>query len=348
MRVIVCWIALAWAVPPVPLIIDTDMGGGGCMDVDDVGALCMTHALVNSGEVELLAVVQDTSPAPVAGAISAVNHYFGRDDIPIGAYKGRDLDPGAPLLPYVLYLVANFTGPITDSSQVPDSVEVYRRALSSQADHSVVISSIGLLTNLAALLQSEADEVSPLSGQELFKAKVRLLAVMGGSFPDSGGEPKGCNLCGCVFENASAARPACAASGYVSAHLPSEVNVVFSGGDVGEFVRTGGRLATCASSDNPCRRAYLDYLANPPNSPPSSTRPSWDPLTTLAAVRGAEAVGCSECTECDGVAWVDPLTGADKWIRGPASNQTYLELQNATMAAEAIDDLLCQPLVTLV
>ena len=30
---------------PVPLIIDTDIGGGGCKDVDDVAAVCMAHAL---------------------------------------------------------------------------------------------------------------------------------------------------------------------------------------------------------------------------------------------------------------------------------------------------------------
>ena len=27
----------------VPLILDTDMGGGGCRDVDDVAALCMDY-----------------------------------------------------------------------------------------------------------------------------------------------------------------------------------------------------------------------------------------------------------------------------------------------------------------
>ena len=32
----------------VPLIIDTDMGGGGCRDVDDVAAVCMASALVKA------------------------------------------------------------------------------------------------------------------------------------------------------------------------------------------------------------------------------------------------------------------------------------------------------------
>ena len=45
-------------IAPVKLIVDTDIGGGGCNDVDDVVALCITHALRQRGEVELLAVVQ--------------------------------------------------------------------------------------------------------------------------------------------------------------------------------------------------------------------------------------------------------------------------------------------------
>jgi hypothetical protein len=46
-------------------------------DVDDVGALCMAHALADNGEAELVAVVQDTSPIHLAGAISVLNHYYG-------------------------------------------------------------------------------------------------------------------------------------------------------------------------------------------------------------------------------------------------------------------------------
>ena len=47
--------------------------------MDDVAALCSVHALVDNGELELLAVVADTSPAKVLGVISVLNHYYGRD-----------------------------------------------------------------------------------------------------------------------------------------------------------------------------------------------------------------------------------------------------------------------------
>lgn len=93
-RMLPAWLglsAVARAAAPVKLILDTDMGGGACRDVDDVVALCTLHAMMDNGEVELLAVLQDTLPPPCAGAISVINHWYGRDEIPIGAYKGAGL-----------------------------------------------------------------------------------------------------------------------------------------------------------------------------------------------------------------------------------------------------------------
>ena len=66
------------------MIIDTDMG----FDVDDVGALCVAHALADNNETDILLVVHDTGFRLGAGAISSINHFYGRDEIPIGAYKG--------------------------------------------------------------------------------------------------------------------------------------------------------------------------------------------------------------------------------------------------------------------
>ena len=43
--------AFAAAASPVKLIIDTDIGGGGCNDVDDVVAVSMANALMDNGEV---------------------------------------------------------------------------------------------------------------------------------------------------------------------------------------------------------------------------------------------------------------------------------------------------------
>ena len=74
------------------------MGAGGCQDADDVGTLCAANAMADTGEIELLAIVLNTKPDASALAISALaisalaisvlRRYYGRDAIPIGAYKG--------------------------------------------------------------------------------------------------------------------------------------------------------------------------------------------------------------------------------------------------------------------
>ena len=69
---------------PVKLIIDTDMG----FDVDDVGSVCIGNALQDLGEVEILAIVHDTGFKLGIGAVSSINHFYGHDSIPLGAYKG--------------------------------------------------------------------------------------------------------------------------------------------------------------------------------------------------------------------------------------------------------------------
>ena len=51
-------------------------------------------------------------------------------------------------------------------------ISSYRRVLAAQPDRSVAISSVGLLTNLAALLRSGPDDNSPLDGRALVAQKV--------------------------------------------------------------------------------------------------------------------------------------------------------------------------------
>ena len=72
------------------LLIDTDMS----IDVDDVGALCIAHALADLGEARILAVIHNTASPTAVGAISVINEYYARGDIPIGAYRGRVGAPG--------------------------------------------------------------------------------------------------------------------------------------------------------------------------------------------------------------------------------------------------------------
>ena len=66
-------------------------------------------------------------------------------------------------------------------SELPLAVNLYRKILSEAPDGSVTIASVGFSTNLARLLESPADEYSPLSGKELVAKKVALLSTMAGN-----------------------------------------------------------------------------------------------------------------------------------------------------------------------
>ena len=93
--------------------------------------------------------------------------------------------------------------------------------------------------------------------------------------------------------------------------MPPEVRLVFSGFEVGNHVYSGGALASCAPEDSPCRRAYGDVVGEGKERRVVGSgwkiflkiriflsllficciyRSSWDPLTLVAAVRGAAGV----------------------------------------------------------
>jgi len=345
----------------VPLIIDTDMS----FDVDDVGAICIAHAMMDRGEADLLAVIHSSAYPEGIGAASVLNEWYGHDSVKLGAYKGPfGVDGGRRWIKglYVPNLVASFPSPVKNSSQVPDGVKVYRAALASAADASVAIAVIGFATNIAPLLRSGPDEISKLSGVELVRQKVKLVVWQGGWYeplhPD--GNPTfnwDCGGCcgylghGCLGE-----------SSYAVAHMPEEVEQIFT--DIGDEIYHGGaRLRTCAPPSNPCRQAYIDHVwgLNDRSAVSGALiaeygapagRQSWDPLAVLVAVRGAAAGNCTK-DQPGGRNRVD-YRGANYWTPPnasvAASKQSILALTGEQpwfaqrlAASKALDSLLCEP-----
>jgi hypothetical protein len=83
--------------------------------------------------------------------------------------------------------------------------------------------------------------------------------------------------------------------------------VTFLGWEVGNRIMTGGSMTNNTPETNPCRRAYIDHQG------PGRDRQSWDPATTLFAVRGnseafytLHASGANRVSESDGTnVWHD-------------------------------------------
>ena len=65
----------------VKIICDTDMD----TDCDDAGALAVLHGLADRGEGEILATMVSSQYPWSAPCVEAINRYYGRADLPIGA-----------------------------------------------------------------------------------------------------------------------------------------------------------------------------------------------------------------------------------------------------------------------
>ncbi|KAL7928360.1 inosine-uridine preferring nucleoside hydrolase domain-containing protein [Trichoderma chlorosporum] len=252
-----------------PIIIDTDLFS----DVDDVGALTIANVLHNCGLADLRGIAINSPSQYGALAASALCTYFG-NDIPIAAFRPITNDTFFDSYfylygEYASKVAYNWPRKIETAASTVTPVELYRNVLSSADDESIHIISIGFLTNLADLLRSEADHISDLSGSQLVSAKVSEVVVMGGSYP-SGWEY---NFGGVDPESTA----------YVLDHWPSNVNITYSGYELGGNIFSGQDLVHRCPPDSPTLSSYQWYVGRG-----STIRPSWDPITTLYGILGLD------------------------------------------------------------
>ena len=248
---------------PVPVIFDTDMGP----DFDDAGALAVLHALADSGEARLLATVSSNQHPTTVPAIDAINTYFGRPDLPIGIPRSGGVSSTAGN-DWAARLAGAFLHDQT-AAEAPDAVRLYRQILAAQPDTSIVVVTVGFLTNLRNLLASAPDSISDLGGRDLVARKVKRLVAMAGAYP----EGREFN----VYRDAAASQEA----------LESwPTPILFSGFEVGEAIRTGNRLVRDGDPGSPIRSVYDYSLRTYAEEPLAEGRQSWDQTAVLAAVRG--------------------------------------------------------------
>ncbi len=167
---------------PILVIFDTDMGN----DIDDVLALDMLYKYSDQEKVKLLGIMNNKGSKDATHLIDLLNTWYGYGKVPIGR-----IDNGVKIDDYVDYgakmIAMNdsinlYKYSVKNHDKLLPAAELYRKILSKQADSSVVIISVGFSTNLAKLLNSNADKYSKLKGTALVSKKVRLLSIMAGSF----------------------------------------------------------------------------------------------------------------------------------------------------------------------
>ena len=256
----------------VPLVIlDTDIGSSS----DDLFALEMLYRYEDQGRCRLLGVVVDREGENCAACTDVMDTYFGRADVPIGLVRNGIKNPVVWIdykaLPTHTDQDGNllFQRSVADYSQLPDGWQLYRRLLAAQPDHSVSIVSVGFVTCLAQLLQSEADSYSPLDGVELVRRKVKCIYVMGGVFGEA--EEPDFNLSqGIDF-----------AKTFFSL-WPQEVDMVFSPQEVGQEVEYLPEMVIADinwTDVHPIKQVYMAYNCN-------TGQRMWDPMAVINAVEG--------------------------------------------------------------
>ncbi|NLF33072.1 MAG: hypothetical protein GX591_19580 [Planctomycetes bacterium] len=278
----------------VRILLDTDMDG----DCDDAAALAVLHALADNGEAEILAVGTCGKNPYAPQTISAVNAWYGRGDIPIGAPKGE-----APLRTsrYTQTVAERCPHPLRTAEDAEDVVALYRKLLTQADDHGVTLVTIGYHTNVAALLRSP-------DGIELVRRKVSRWVCMGGNFI---GSPARDDL---TLGNANFLVDPAATYDAIN-HWPRPV--VFAGREVGSVpsgLTAGARLAE-TPADNPVRIAYECYFGGV-----CKPRHVADPVTVLYAVRGLR-----DWWDLHDTGFMDLQPDmAFEWKDGPGRGQAYL------------------------
>ena len=264
----------------VPLVIfDTDISSS----TDDLFSLELLYRYEEQGLCKLLGIVVDREGEDCATCTDVMNTYFGRSDVPIGLVREGIDNPSVWIdykdLPHYKTEDGHpmFRRSISDYASLPDGWQLYRQLLASQPDRSVSICSVGFVTCLAQLLQSAPDDISPLSGVELVRKKVKCAYVMGGVFGEA------------LEADYNFGQGITFAQDFFRL-WPSDVDMVLSPAEVGdpiEYVPEQVISDIFWTDIHPIKQVYLRCNCN-------TGQKMWDPMTVIHAVEGDSLFHLSE------------------------------------------------------
>jgi len=281
-------------------------------DCDDAVALRLLTRAVRKKQIRLLGVGINACMEYSAASLKGFLKADGIEDVPIGidlravGFHGKTA--------YQKRLAEDFC-PDGKNTDAEDAVRLYRRLLAS-LDGKAEILEIGFLQVAAALLKSEADDISDKTGMELVREKVDKFWVMAGKWDEDGGLEH--NFC--LNEHTRAA-------GKEFCEL-CPVPVTFLGFEIGNTVITGAGLP----ETDPLKRVLADHGS-------AAGRFSWDPMLVLLALTGDEAAAGYDTVR--GTASVDADTGANHFVPDGAARHAYVvKKQPDGWYAEQINSLL--------
>ncbi len=263
-------------------------------DCDDVAALRILTRMHKAKKINLLGVGINACMEYSAASLNAFLISEGLGDIPVGLDK-EATDFYANRLIYQGNMAKN-PHTVTNDDCI-DAVKLYRKLLAG-ANGSVDIAEIGFSQVLAGLLESEADEFSPLNGMELVQQKVKKLWMMAGNWERERGNEHN-------FANNYRSRRA---GEKVCRLWPTEIT--FLGWEVGNTVISGGNI-----NNDILGRAFEDLGF-------ACGRSSWDPMLCLmACIQDENEAGYSVVK---GTASVDGETGDNFFVKSECGRHRYV------------------------
>lgn len=253
-------------------------------DCDDVVALRLLARAHKKGEIQLLGIILNACMEFSVTSIEGFLNTEGVYAIPIGIDLEATDFGGNP--PYQKR-VSRYAKKYKDNNDAENACRLYRKLL-SETKETVELIEIGYPQVLAALLKSQADDISPLNGIELVSQKVSKIWMMAGKWdkiPDTENN----------FARNDRSRKA---SNFLCENCP--VPITFLGWEVGNTVITGANL----KREDPVYLALCDHGSQ-------NGRSSWDPMLCLLALIGNEKEAGYDVVR--GKATVDAATG-ENWF----------------------------------
>lgn len=295
------------------IILDTDID----TDCDDFADLAIAHVLATQKHCDLAGVVVCSSNPYAAPAAKAVNEYYGRSGLMVGAYKGNALPSGQSSGPATA--VRNQFRPTDTRDNYPSSLAAYRAMLFA-AEKPVTIVMTGFAACLVELLQSPASGVYP-SGYDLIRTKVKRVVAVAGLWPNSSGYPAGGNNPEWNLKYDPANWPSLASS------LPCEL--VWVGIELGDTIYVKPPI-TDDPTVNPVRKAFQSFVGN-------GERQAWGQLGVLMGVfRNGEYLSNNQNR---GQSAVNSSTGANSWTSSSTGPHFYAQ---KSVSDSALDTYITQ------
>jgi Inosine-uridine preferring nucleoside hydrolase len=252
---------------PQRIIIDTDLS----LWWDDATALGMANVLQQQGKIQILGIMSDVRNPVAAGAIDAIDTFYGNSKIPVGAVADSAADTAKH--GYSDVLAAQLPHAIGSSAQAQPAVRLYRQLLAKQPNHSVTVVGLGGDTNLAGLLRSGPGQGSSQRGRALVAAKVKRLVIEDGLFPNG------------VFPPVTNEAIDVPATQFIVGPHGWPTPIAWVDGFSGTNVKVGASLCTTVPAQNPMRIIYSNlFNCGPPGDG------DWDGPTMLYAVEGTSGI----------------------------------------------------------